>query len=247
LFGTVRSRQADFTGFLQWNRQKSLGSDTLDGRSGGKQVKLPFDSIRSIARRLPEGCVVTLRDGRQIAVSGTRDAGDGNLGIYVDDPQYGRVLVSWDAFERVEFGPGGTGPGYEDFPGGTPLMGVVTTRTGERILGRLVYDLDESEVIETLDAPAGGVDYTILFGLIASIVLPPTEGNGAQPATVTLHRGEQLPMERAGDLGKGNAGMLVFENGRQDAEYIPWRDVARIDLERPPAMFPAAGSIGDSR
>ena len=54
-------------------------------------------------------------------------------------------------------------------------------------------------------------------------------------------------MERAGDLGKRNAGMLVFENGRQDAEYIPWRDVARIDLERPPAMIPAAGPIADSK
>ena len=90
----------------------------------------------------------------------------------MDDRRYGRVLVSWDAFERVDFSPGGSGPAYDDFPPGRPLTGGVTTRAGRRLAGRLVYDLDESETTETLDAPSQGVDYTIPFGLIASIVLP---------------------------------------------------------------------------
>ena len=184
---------------------------------------------------------MTLLDGREIVLSDTRDVGHGNRGIYVDDRRYGRVLISWDAFERVDFSPGGSGPAYGDFPPGRPLTGSVTTRDGRRLAGRLVYDLDESETTETLDAPSQGVDYTIPFGLIASIVLPGREERGAQRARVTLHSGEELQLERAGDLGEGNAGMLIFVDGRQRPEYVPWTDVEQVDFDRPPAMCPTVG------
>jgi hypothetical protein len=71
---------------------------------------------------------------------------------------------SRDAFERVDFSPGGTGPAYDVSPPGHPLTGSVITRSGRHLVGRLVYDLDESETTETLDAPSQGVDYTIPFG-----------------------------------------------------------------------------------
>jgi hypothetical protein len=117
----------------------------------------------------------------------------------------------------------------------------VTTRAGERLAGRLVYDLDESETTETLDAPHEGVDYTIPLGLVASIERPGREGGDVEHATVTLHGGEVLPLEPAGDLSEGNAGMLVFVDGRQGPEYVPWADVERVDFDRPPAMYPPSG------
>ena len=141
-------------------------------------------------------------------------------------------------FGGVDFTPGGSGPAYGDFPPGHPLTGSVTTRTGRRLAGRLVYDLDESETTETLDAPFQGVDYTLLFGLVASIALP---GGGESGAKVTLHDGEELELERAGDLGDGNAGLLVFVDGRERPEYVPWSDVEQVDFDRPPAMYPPFG------
>jgi hypothetical protein len=248
LHGTVRTRQGDFTGFVQWNRQAGVGSDELDGETtDGALLHLRFDTIRSIARRSPDSSLVTLLDGREIVLSGAHEVGDGNRrGIYVDDRRYGRVLVSWDAFERVDFsasgtGPDGSGPGYADFPPGSPLTGSVTTRAGRRLAGRLVYDLDESETTETLDAPSRGVNYTIPFGLVASTVLPALEERGGQHATVTLHSGEELRLERTGDLGEGNAGLLIFVGGRERPEYVPWTDVERVAFDRPPAMYPPAG------
>jgi hypothetical protein len=235
LHGTVRTRQGDFTGFVQWDREKCVGSDELAGHTAGGERKLRFDTIRSIARRSRDSALVTLLDGRVIVLSGTRDVGHDNRGIYVDDRRYGRVLISWGAFERVDFSPGApedTGPAYGDFPPGHPLTGSVTTRAGRRLAGRLVYDLDESETTETLDAPSQGVDYTIPFGLIASIV---------PPGRVTLHSGEELQLERTGDLGAGNAGMLIFVAGSQRPEYVPWTDVEQVDLDRPPAMYPPLG------
>ncbi len=238
LHGTVRTRQGDFTGFVQWDREKCVGTDELHGRTASGEQGLRFDTVRSIARRSSDSSVVTLVEGHEIVLSGSGEVGDGNRGIYVDDPRYGRVLVSWSAFERVDFSPGGSGPGYGDFPPGRPLAGSVTTRDGRRLAGRLVYDLDESETTETLDAPSEGVDYTIPFGLIASIVPAGSDEGGAPRARVTLNGGEELALERTGDLGEGNAGMLVFVDGRPGPEYVPWTNVERVDLEPPQAFYP---------
>jgi hypothetical protein len=245
LHGTVRTRQGDFTGFVQWDRKECVGTDELHGHTAGGELRLRFDTLRSIARGARGSSRVTLLDGREIELSGDREVGPDNRGIYVDDRRYGRVLISWDAFERVDFSPGApedTGPAYSDFPPGHPLEGSVTTRAGRRLTGRLVYDLDESETTETLDAPSQGVDYTILLGLIASIVPAGREERGARLARVTLQSGETLQLEPAGDLGKGNGGLLIFAGGRQRPEYVPWTDVARVDLDRPPAMYPPPGA-----
>jgi len=239
LHGTVRTRQGDFTGFVQWNREECVGTDELDGHTAdGKLSRLRFDTLRSIARRSRDSSLVTLLDGRGIVLSGTAEVGHGNRGIYVDDPRYGRVLISWNAFERADFSPGGSGSAYGDFPPGRPLTGSVTTRNGRHLAGRLVYDLDESETTDTLDAPSQGVDYTLPFGLIASIVPPGREQLGARPASVTLQSGEELRLEPTGDLGEGNAGLLIFVAGSQHPEYVPWPNVERIDLDRPPAVVP---------
>jgi hypothetical protein len=241
LHGTVRTRQGDFTGFVGWNRDECVGSDELDGHAAEGKLSLRFDTIRSIARRSRDSSLVTRLDGREIVLSDTAEVGRDNRGVYVDDRRYGRVLISWDAFERVDFSPGGSSPAYGDFPAGGPLTGSVTTRAGRRLAGRLVYDLNESETTDTLDAPSQGVDYAIPFGLIASIVPPGREERGAQRATVTLHNGEELQLEPTGDLGERNAGMLIFVDGRQRPEYVPWTDVEQVDLNRPPAMYPPLG------
>ncbi|HET9766141.1 MAG TPA: hypothetical protein VFS60_04805, partial [Thermoanaerobaculia bacterium] len=238
LHGTVRTRHGDFTGFLQWNREKGVGSDELDGRVEERPLGVRFDTIRSIARRSPDSVLATLRDGREIELSDSREVGDENRGTYVDDRRYGRVLISWDAFERVDFTPDGSGPAYGDFPPGRPLNGTVITRAGRRLAGRLVYDLDESETTETLDAPSQGVDYTIPFGLIASIEPAGRGERGAEPATLVLRSGEKLQLEPTSDLGQGNAGVLIFVDGGQRAEYLPWTDVGQVDLDRPPATYP---------
>ncbi len=242
LHGTVRTAYGSFTGFIQWDRQSSVGADELQGRTAGGELSLPFDAIRTIARGSADSALVTLHDGREFVLSGSRAVGRGNRGVYVDDRRYGRVLVSWEAFERLDFSPAGTGPGYDDFPPGLPLSGTVTTHDGRRLAGRLAFDLDESETTETLDAPSGGVDYMIPFGLVASIAPLDREACAAgRRAGVTLHNGEILQLECTGDLGATNAGMLVFTGGGESAEYVPWANIGRIDVDRPPSMFPPLG------
>jgi hypothetical protein len=205
----------------------------LEGLTDGGEVSLPFSTVRSITRRSGNSSLVTLLDGREIELSGNRQGGEGNRGVYVDDPRYGRVLVSGDAFERVDFRHGGTAAAYDEFPPGRPLTGSIMTRSGGRLSGRLVYDLDESEITETLDAPSQGVDYTISFALIASIV-PGGLAGGDDPASVTLRSGEELRLAAAGDLAAENGGMLIFPEGGQPPQYVPWADVERVELEHRP-------------
>jgi len=244
LHGTVRTRQGDFTGFVEWDRKGCVGSDELDGRTAEGELRLRFDTIRSISRGSRDSSLVTLLDGREIVLTGSAEAGDGNRGIQVEDRRYGRVRVSWDAFERVDLsdlGSSGSGPARDDFPPGRPLSGSVTARAGHRLAGRLVYDLDESETTDTLDAQDQGVHYTIPFGLIASIALPSREERDAQRARVTLHGGDELQLERTGDLGERNAGILIFVDGAQRPEYVHWTEVDRVDFDPPPAMVPPPG------
>lgn len=229
LYGTVRTRHGDFTGLVQWNRRACLGSDILQGQTGGADLRVAFETIRSIARALG-GSRVTFVDGREVMLSGDRGIAQAPAGIYVDDPRYGRVLVSWEAFERVDFAAGGIGPAYADFAPGRPLTGTVITRAGHRLSGRLVYDLDETETTETLDAPSRGIDYTIPFDRIASITVPVAQGEGATPISVTLRSGERLQLERDGDLARWNAGMLVFVEGRSQPEYVRWADVRQVSF-----------------
>lgn len=53
------------------------------------------------------------------------------------------------------------------------------------------------------------------------------------------HSGEALRLERSGDLGDGNAGLLIFVDGAEHPEYVPWADVEQVDFDRPLEMFPS--------
>ena len=144
LHGTVRTDHGEFTGFVQWNRKASLRSDELTSVTDGRGPSFRFAEIRAIDRGSRDGFQVTLQDGREVVLADTPETGNAVGGIYVDDARYGRVLVSWDAFRRLDFGSASGSPTYADFPSGRPLTGTVTTRDGQRLQGRMVFDLDES-------------------------------------------------------------------------------------------------------
>jgi hypothetical protein len=238
LYGTVHTAQGEFTGLIQWNREECLTSDILYGVSvdGSGQDGIRFSEIRAIVRRSRDSTVATLHDGRELTlsgkvertISGTRVLPAADRGIYVDDQRYGRVLISWETFERVDFSENGTGPSYGEFTAGKPLTGTVTTTSGRRIAGRLVYDLDESESTETLDAVSRGINYSIPFTLIASIVLTTAESR-TQPVRLILKSGEELLFAPAGDLSGRNGGMLIFVDGAA-AEYVKWSEVGKIEF-----------------
>jgi hypothetical protein len=232
LHGTVKTLVGDFTGFVQWDQEECLGPDELDGETMDGDVSIPMGNIRAIERRSSSSSRVTLRDGREVVLSDTNDVDDSNRGIYVEDPRYGRVLVSWDAFERVDFNDGGSGPSYGDFPAGSPLVGTVTTVEGEKLTGRIVYDLDESETTEMLDGSRQDIEYSIPFSLVSAVV---PRGDRSR---VVLRSGEEIVLEDTVDVSEDNAGLLVYVGGGDRPTYVNWEDVDRVDFTPPSASWP---------
>ena len=230
LHGTVRTRHGGFTGFVGWDRDDCVGTDELEGRAAGREVALRYDTIRSIARESRDSARVTLLDGREIVLAEGRDVSEGIRGIYVDDARYGRVLIGWATFERFDLTAGGSGLGYADIPPGRPLTGGVTTRDGRRLAGRVVFDLDESETTDTLDAESQGIHYSIPFERIAAVEPLSLAADGAHRVKVVLHDGEELQLEGSDDAGRPGGSVLVL-TGPESAEYVPWEQVQRIELD----------------
>jgi hypothetical protein len=228
LHGTVHTDDGSFRGYIQWDQDECLSSDELDGETRDGDVSLRMGEIRSIERRTRNSSKVVLRDGRTFVLEGTNDVDSSNRGIYVHDWRYGRVLVNWDAFRRVDFGPpGDSGPAYTDFRPGRPLFGKVTTREGTSYGGRLVYDADETETMEFLDGQRRDVEYSVPFARIAFLL--PERGSSTR---VVYKDGRELKLEDTVDVGRDNAGVLVFDRGQEhDPRYIAWEDVQRIDFE----------------
>lgn len=226
LRGTVVTEDGAFRGYIQWDQDECLSSDKLDGETRDGEVSLQMGQIRSIGRRSRSSSEVVLWDGRKLVLDGTNDVDSSNRGIYVHDWRFGRVLINWDAFRRVDFDPpGDSGPAYTDFRPGRPLFGKVSTAQGKTYRGRLVYDADETETMEFLDGQQHDVEYSIPFARLASLV---PERNSSR---VVYKGGRELMLADSVDVDRDNAGVLVFEQGQEKPRYIAWGDVRRIDFE----------------
>jgi hypothetical protein len=227
LHGKVKTDVGDFEGFVQWDQEECVSTDELDGDSADGDVSIPMGNLKSIERRSSRSSTVVFRSGREMVLDGTNDVDDDNRGIFVEDPRFGRVLVSWDAFERVDFSQAGpSGPAYDDFKPAGPLRGKVTDTDGKSTSGRIVFDMDESEGWEMLNGSRRDVEYNIPFSLIRSVV-PESRSS----SRVVLKGGEEVILEDAADVDDDNDGVLVIPDGGGEPTYVEWGDVERIDFD----------------
>ena len=228
LYGVAKTDAGTFEGFVQWDSQECVSTDVLDGDAEDGRLEIAMGNVRSIVRRGRSSSSVTLNDGRELTLSGTNDVDSSIRGIFVEDPRYGRVKVSWSAFDRLDLREAaGSGPGYEQYAVLGPLRGAVTVDDGRSLHGRLVFDIDEAEQWEILQGSARDVEYLIPFAQVAAIV-----PRGSRGSLVTLRTGEELRLEDSKDVGEDNAGVLVYSSDGERPTYVPWETVRRIDFER---------------
>lgn len=223
--GTIETDAGKFAGFIQWDKQECLSTDTLKGESRDGDLEIEFGKIRSI-ERIGGHSRVELLDGRTFDLDGSRDFDDSNRGILVEDERYGKVEVNWDGFDKVVFDQStGSGLGYSAYRGGGPIEATVYSgREGMR--GTIFFDLDEHEGWEFLNGSYGDVEFNIPFNLVAEI-----EPQGSSRCRVRLVNGETLPLSDGQDVSDSNDGILVLVGGSdENAEYIPWEEVTRIEV-----------------
>jgi hypothetical protein len=227
LYGKLSTRRGEFEGFIQWDKEECLSSDELDGDTEDGDVSIPMGSIVSIERRGSRSCEVALKDGRSFRLRGSNDVNSDNRGIMVEDERFGRVVVFWNDFDRLDFSDAGSsGRAYKDYGKGGWLTGKVTDDGGEAREGRIVFDLDETETWEILNGDNRDIEYNIPFSLIRSIE------PGRHESKVILAGGEELWLESSQDVTESNDGLLVFDHGDDDPFYLNWRRIEKIELNR---------------
>jgi hypothetical protein len=227
LYGTVKSEEGDFTGYLQWDHDERLTEDELNGETEDGDLDIKFGNIKSIKKEW-KSCTVTLNSGRSFELEGTNDVNKSNRGIIVNMPGQGRVDIQWDEFEEIYFTtpPSNTRITYNSYTGEQDLYGTVNTNSGQKHTGYLVYDLDEQFELEILNGMIDDIEYFIPFSNISVI-----EPHRRDRAMVTLKNGKRLELEDKVDVNKDNDGILIFEKGKDgDAVYVSWDNVDSVKL-----------------
>ncbi len=164
--GKLTTTAGVFEGFIQWDKEECLSTDVLSGAVNGKDRDVQVGELKAIERQGNKSRFV-FRDGHEEVLGGTNDVDGSNRGIFVEDPRFGRVLVEWDAFVRLDIAdPPTAGPAYGDYPAPKVLTGKVRMRDGKVHQGQIIYDLDESYGWEMLDGHTGELEYSIPFAMV---------------------------------------------------------------------------------
>ncbi len=225
LYGTIEDRWGDrWTGFVSWDLDEALTSDILDGEEDGRDRDVPFADIRQVDRRVEGGARVTLVDGREMVLEGTNDVDDGHRGIHVSDPHLGQIALEWGDVRSVRFAVPTESAPYHLFDGGTRLRGTVSTEGGETLVGRVIWDADESWTWESLDGSRRGRSFEVEFRHIARI-----ERRSSRGVEVTLRDGRTLDLRDSTDVDESNRG-IVIELDDGGLRVLEWDEFESVDF-----------------
>jgi hypothetical protein len=226
LFGKVKTEDDVFEGHIQWDVQECLSTDKLDGEADDGDLSIEMGHISAIEKRNRNGSHVELKDGRKLVLEDTNDVDDSLRGIHVEDPRYGRVKISWEAFERAEFSEvDHSGRGYDDYAPARKLRGTVTDYNDQTHSGDLVFDLDEAKSWEMLNGSRDDVEYYIPFEMIRSV--EPQRGDESK---VVLKNDIELLLRDGQDVSESNDGVVVLRaNGRET--YLSWDEIKRVQFD----------------
>ena len=228
IYGTVEGvRKESVKGLILWDNDEHVGADKLDGNSPEGKMAIRFDEIKSIEKK-HDGSIVKLHSGKEIFLKGTNDVNNENRGIIVVTEEMGMVKFSWKAFRKVDFSPApDSGPEYGDFKTPALLTGTVSTLDDNKYTGRIVYDIDEAIDIEFLEGSENDIDYQIPFRLIRKVV-----PKNYDYAEVELTSGKTLLLGGLRDVSSKNGGLLVFQKGQKEPDYINWKNIYEIVFDR---------------
>ena len=228
LYGTLVTRRGDeYNGFICWDMDEAFDTDILDGQEGHRKRKMEFKDIKMIERRSSKSALVTLQNDKKIRLDDSNDVDDSNRGIVVSDNELGRVLVTWDEFDYVEFRNPPEGTPYSEYDGGKKLYGTVKTERGKEYKGEIKWDADEAYTWELLDGKIDDIDFSVEFSKIKSI-----DKTARRGSEVTLKDGRKLRLRDSNDIDDGNKGVIVLVNGDDDDEVmIEWEDFESIRFD----------------
>lgn len=228
LFGTVEDvRGRVFSGYVSWDLDEILESDVLDGdeMTGGDEREIRFGDISAI-ERIAGGSRVTLTSGAVVDLTGSNDVDDGHRGVQISDSDLGMIEVEWEQFRALRLHRPGRVTGYDSFDGGRPLVGTVTTQSGDELYGMIRWDADEEQSWELLN----GRDHDVVFAVELSFV-DRIERGEALGVTVWLTDGRTLELSETTDVDWDSKGVFIAEVDADPAQVASWRVVSWDDFK----------------
>ncbi len=227
LYGTLTTRRGDtYTGFVAWDVDEVFGADLLEGESKERNRKIRFDKIAAIERYSSSGSTVRLRSGEEFVMKGSNDVDESNNGIIISDPSFGQVTVDWGQFEKLEFQTAPSQPRYEQFDGGKPLTGTVTTEDGDTYTGSIRWDNDEAYSWEILDGEYRDIQFDIELGLVKKI-----ERSTSRSCEVTVSDGRTFRLRGSNDVDSGNKGIFI-NTGKGKEILVDWEEFTKVEFTK---------------
>jgi hypothetical protein len=226
LYGTVESFGNKFTGYIQWDHDERLSVDKLDGDSDDGDLAIEFDKISSITR-VGSRCKVMLKSGREIYLEGSNDVNRENRGVIVMNKDVAGIDIPWSEFDKITFEEKTPGAlvSYPQYKNQKELSATVKTFGGQSYSGRLVFDLDEEYDFELLQGKQRDFEYTTAFRNVKKI-----KTYDHTRCEVELKSGEKLMLDDGQDVDDRNQGVLIFAQGKDNPQYVPWEKISEIEF-----------------
>jgi hypothetical protein len=225
--GTLRDRAGNtFTGEITWGGAAVHAADGLV-EPGPESAGVPFGDVSIVERTGRSSARLTLAGGETVAVGGEDGPRFRPRTVRVQDASLGQVQLSWNEVAELRLHPPAASPAREVFTGGHRLRGVVVTRTGERISGRVRWDNDEERSWELLNGRDGNRTFAIELANVREI-----RRRSTRDVEVTLHDGRTLELDGSNDVSWGNKGVVV--EGEDGAlRFVDWVSFQQVTFEAP--------------
>lgn len=223
--GSVQTKQGIYKGLISWNKQKTL-ADILKAQIAQGEIKINFSQIKKIMKT-ENGYRLILKNGEERKLKAINNFHE----ITVNMPNTGIVKIPAHKLESLSIEEIPL-PSYADFSDQMPLYGEILTRKGEKVKGRLAYDLDEAMNFELLEGENDNIAYVIPFKYLQSI-----EPKNYKYSYITLTNGAALSLGDSVDVDAKNSGILVFPENSIPL-YVPWKEIRLITFKNQPLSDP---------
>ena len=226
IYGTVTTENGTYPGRIMWDKDERLTDEELDGEDDSESHEIKFADILSIEKD-DNHSIVVLRDGRELRLTGTNDVNRSNRGIWVDNPETGRVEISWKEFKKLDIQP--VQIDWLDFDDYValhkPLTATVNLKDGETLpADQLVYDLNHQSSAELLYTDIDGHHHQMPLRLVKKMSVKnkhALELLMVDQTTKTAHGDRSVTFE--------NNGLVASHQGKY--QWVKWQEVESISFD----------------
>lgn len=195
------------------------------GIGSSAQSGIRFGHISSLEVTGPSRARLLLKSGQEVELQGGGDLGSSVGDILVEDLRRGQVELEWRDVRVIDFR---AAPALAS-TWGERLYGTLSTRSGERFTGYIVWDMDEAFTTEVLDGEEDGRERDIPFGRIRAI-----ERRESSSSRVYLQEGGSVVLSGTNDVNHGNRDILVADPSLGEIR-VDWGEFHRLELTPSPA------------